>query len=758
MTGEPPNGVTTTIRVLHVDDAPDFADTAARFLEHEDDRITVLTATDAAAGLSALANNEVDCIVSDYEMPGRNGIEFLEAVREDHPDLPFVLYTGKGSEEVASDAISAGVTDYLQKKGGTHQYTVLANRIMNAVESHRSRRELEASRDRLSLFIEESPLGVLEYDGEFNIVRVNPAAEAILGYSESELRGETWEKLVTESSYENVDEVTSALAAKEGGYHSVDENVRGDGERIVCEWHNRIVTDDDGDVVTVFSLFQDVTERRDRIREIRDLTERLELAVEGANLGVWDWDMTTDAVEFNDRWATMLGYAPAEIDPRLEAWEKRVHPDDIDDVEAALDAHIDEETPYYGTEHRMRTADGDWRWIRDIGRVVERDDAGDPVRAVGIHIDIDERKRHERKLERKATELETATTRLEEQYRTLFEEAPVMAVITRTVDGRPTVDDYNEQFIDTLGYDPEAISGAELAEFYTAESTDRLLADDGYTRALDGDFTRQRRELLTADGDVVETLLRAVPHRDESGEVVGTLAMYVDITERERTKRTNERLEEFTHVVSHDLRNPLNVATGRLDLAREECDSDHLDDVARAHNRMIDLIDDLLTLAREGDRIGSTEPVDLGDVVADCWGNVTTDDATVSMDVDRTIRADPARLPQLFENLIRNSVEHGSTSGRSRSDDAAGHGSESVTVTVGELEDGFYVEDDGTGIPEDDRDRAFVAGHSTSERGTGFGLSIVDGIVEAHGWEVRLTEGSEGGARFEITGVETVDG
>ncbi len=741
MTGESPNGATAVIRVLHVDDDPDFSDMAAAFLEREDRRITVETATDAGEGLDRLAAHEVDCIVSDYEMPGRNGIEFLEVVRDRNADLPFILYTGKGSEEVASDAISAGVTDYLQKESGSHQYAVLANRITNAVESLRSWHELEASRDRLSLFIEESPLGVVEYDGEFTIVRVNAAAEEILGYSESELRGETWETLVTESSYEHVDEVTSALAADDGGYHSVDENVRKDGERIVCEWHNRIVTDD-GEVVTVFSLFQDVTERRERMREICDLTERLELAVEGANIGVWDWDMTTDAVEFNERWATMLGYAPAQIEPRLEAWEKRVHPDDLDDVEAALNAHIDGDKPYHETEHRMRTADGDWKWIRDMGRVVERDD-GEAVRAVGIHLDVDEHKRRERKLERKFEELATATNRLKEQYRTLFEEAPVMAVITREVDGRPIVDDHNEQFTDRLGYDTDAVSGVELMEFYTAESAERLLEGGGYVKALDGEFARERRELLTADGDVVKTLLRAVPYRDWSGEVVGTLAMYVDVTERERTKRTNERLEEFTHVVSHDLRNPLNVATGRLDLAREECDSDHLDDVARAHDRMADLIDDLLALAREGDRIGATEPVELDDVVTDCWENVTTGDATVSVAIDRPIRADRTRLFQLFENLIRNSVEHGG---------------EDVTITVGDLEDGFYVEDDGVGIPEDDRDEVFVAGHSTAERGTGFGLSIIDGIVEAHGWEMRVTEGSEGGARFEFTGVETVDG
>lgn len=109
------------------------------------------------------------------------------------------------------------------------------------------------------------------------------------------------------------------------------------------------------------------------------------------------------------------------------------------------------------------------------------------------------------------------------------------------------------------------------------------------------------------------------------------------------------------------------------------------------------------------------------------------------VDTKSVIRADESRLRQVFENLIRNSIEHGGGD---------------VTVRVGELADGFYVEDDGPGIPSGERERIFEAGHSTGEDSTGFGLSIVKEIVEAHGWQISATEGAAGGARFEITGVE----
>jgi len=214
----------------------------------------------------------------------------------------------------------------------------------------------------------------------------------------------------------------------------------------------------------------------------------------------------------------------------------------------------------------------------------------------------------------------------------------------------------------------------------------------------------------------------------------------------ERTKlqlqRKNERLNEFAGVVSHDIRNPLTVAQGRLELAREESDSEHLDAIGQAHERMDALIDDVLTIARQGESVNDVESISLSAVVKQCWRNVDTMDAELIVKTDRWIRADESRLQQLLENLIRNAIEHGGPE---------------VTVRIGELSDksGFYIEDDGPGIPDGERGQVFEAGYTTTEEGTGFGLNIVKEIVEAHGWEIHVTDGHDRGARFEITGVET---
>ncbi|PSQ36338.1 histidine kinase, partial [Halobacteriales archaeon SW_10_66_29] len=146
------------IRLLHVDDEPDFLETTTLLLGRTDAEFDITTATSAAEGLQRLQEEQFDCVVSDYEMPDTDGIEFLEQVRETDPAVPFILFTGRGSEAIASEAISAGVTDYLQKQPGADQYELLANRIKNAVEGYRAEQELEQIRD---FFEEAEQLGNL---------------------------------------------------------------------------------------------------------------------------------------------------------------------------------------------------------------------------------------------------------------------------------------------------------------------------------------------------------------------------------------------------------------------------------------------------------------------------------------------------------------------------------------------------------------------------------------------------------------------
>ncbi|MXR43025.1 PAS domain S-box protein [Halobaculum sp. WSA2] len=233
----------------------------------------------------------------------------------------------------------------------------------------------------------------------------------------------------------------------------------------------------------------------------------------------------------------------------------------------------------------------------------------------------------------------------------------------------------------------------------------------------------------------------AFSERDE--QVAEMLATHVTTAlqriEAESTiRRERDRLEEFASILSHDLRNPLNVAQGRLELIQMTGELDHVDAIDRALDRMERLIEDMLTLAREGDAVGETEPVALRTVATQAWNNVATNDAALEVEATVQIDADHSRFIQVFENLYRNAIEHGG---------------DTVTVRVGAFDGGFYIEDTGPGIPEDEREDIFESGYTTNQDGTGFGLAIVKRIVEAHGWEIDVTAGRDGGARFEISGI-----
>lgn len=136
------------------------------------------------------------------------------------------------------------------------------------------------------------------------------------------------------------------------------------------------------------------------------------LALEGSRDGVWDWNARTGEVYFSPRWKEMLGYADDEISGNLSEWERRVHPDDMPQVRADLEAHLSGRVPYYQNEHRVLCRDGGWKWILDRGRIVSWDEAGRPLRIVGTHTDVSARKEAELEQQRLLAELRDADGRI----------------------------------------------------------------------------------------------------------------------------------------------------------------------------------------------------------------------------------------------------------------------------------------------------------------------------------------------------------
>ena len=203
-------------------------------------------------------------------------------------------------------------------------------------------------------------------------------------------------------------------------------------------------------------------------------------------------------------------------------------------------------------------------------------------------------------------------------------------------------------------------------------------------------------------------------------------------------ERQNDRLESFASMLAHELRNPLNIAQLYLP-GVSDGDESALAEVQAAHDRIEEMIEILLVTARKVESdADAEETVALADVATAAWEDIYTQHASLSVETDLTVRANSVHLRHLLENLFKNSIEHGG---------------EDVTVTVGSLPTGFYVADDGRGIPAENRGDVFDAGYTTG--GIGFGLTFVSRIVEMYDWNCEIVESEDGGARFEFTGVTT---
>jgi PAS domain S-box-containing protein len=335
----------------------------------------------------------------------------------------------------------------------------------------------------------------------------------------------------------------------------------------------------------------------------------------------------------------------------------------------------------------------------------------------------------------------TGRRRAEARHRRLVEESSDLVIVFDT-DG--TIEYISPSTEQVLGYHPDEVVGENVLAFTHPADTAELRSRVETDLAEPGGTTTMEHRVRRADGSwcIVESKARNLT--DDT--VVGGLVVNSrDVTIRKEREREleaqNERLERFTSVVSHDLRNPLGVAQGYLELGRETGDESAFDETADSLDRMGRMIDDLLTLARDGRTIDDPRPIDVGRVAHDAWASVSHDDATLSVEVQGTTEADEQRLRDLFENLFRNAVEHGDSR---------------VHVTVGETANGFFVADDGPGIPPDIHEAVFEFGYTTNKNGTGFGLNIVKRIAEAHGWSVTLGESDSGGAMFEFTYRETI--
>jgi PAS domain S-box-containing protein len=632
---------------------------------------------------------------------------------------------------------------------------------------------------------------------------------------------------------------------------------------------------DDGDIICVAGIARDITEQKEREQRLKNLQERLNVAVKGAEIGTWDWDIDTDEVIFNDAWATMLGYTRDELDFHYDVWEELVHPVDLDGVMPAIEANMADETDFWEGEIRMETKSGDWKWVWTIGRVVERDEEGNPLRAGGIHIDIDDRKQAQLRLKQSErrfdavfndpqhlvsvldtegvvqrineTALNSVPATREQAEGTLFSELPwwthdemvrtdIEKRVAQATSGeyvefesaahvaddkrmalngsfRPVTDDdgdvvsvvasgrditerklrkqelerkqnfleqtqnvadvggwevdlrtdslrWTEEVYRIHGLDSDFEPTVEAAiDLYHPE--DQATIQDAVEMATtEGEPYDMEVRIVRPDGEVRWTRARGEPWY-EDGDIVGVRGTFQDITERRereaQLKTSNERLEQFAYVASHDLQEPLRTISNYTEILAEDYAADldeeaqrFIDVVVTGSERMQSMINGLLDYSRVTTRGGEFEPVDTGEVVADTTADLELmldeHDGTVETGALPTVDADGDQLHQVFQNLVKNALEHS--------------GEDPATIEIRGSEEPnqyrFEVEDDGPGIAKSRQEkifRIFKSGeqYQTQSQAKGLGLAICDNIVRRHGGEIWVESEPDDGATFVFT-------
>jgi len=607
---------------------------------------------------------------------------------------------------------------------------------------------------------------VLVFDEEDRLLWRNRDVRTTTGHSVEALRGRPLERLFRAGDARVVREALEAVRRGDGPV-TVDAAVgTTTGDAVLCAFSlRRLRGTSTGESGRVVGVAQEVAGVDSRKRELRRERDRLDALYAGLPSPVVHYEVRNGEALIqgvNAAFEKVFGVAEADItDQNLDGL---ITPDDRARQAEVLTQRAVEEGSVQAEV--VRETDNGARYFR-LNSVLFS--GGEQPEGYAIYTDVTEQKKREQTL-REEQEALRAMYRITADQKATFEEKVQQLIhlgcehfslpygfLTRIRDGVQHV-------VRASGTHPLLQRGetCPLSKSYCRKTIqdDCLIAvQNAPKEGWEGDPAYEAFELGTyigtqilVGGELYGTLCfagttpRAHPFTERERTFVELMTHWAsyELEQRratERLERQNERLDSFASLVTHDLRNPLNVAKGRLELAKEDDDPHHLRSLGRALDRMDEIIEDVLALTWGGQDLDGEDlgPCDLGQLVEECWRHVDMPEATLQAEDVPVILADEGRLQRLLENLFRNSAEHGGVS---------------VTIWVGGLGDGFFVEDDGPGIPEEKRDEVFEPGYSSEEEGTGLGLNIVQTIAEAHGWELSVTDGREGGARFEVRGVE----
>ena len=649
---------------------------------------------------------------------------------------------------------------------------MLARDIIHFVQDlKQTQEELRESENNLMVTLYSIGDAFIATDADSVITRINPPAEELTGWQSAEAIGKPLQEVFHIVNARTRQKVANPV-----------ESVLANGETVGLANHTLLIARDgterqiadsgapirraDGRAIGVVLVFRDVTEtyaQEQKIRESEKLLKNVTANVPGV---VFELQATSDheyTLRFiNEKVVDIFGLdVPSE--GFIAAFSACIAEDEKDRFLASIRDAVDLVRPWH-YEGCFVKPSGEHMWFSGIAIPYKE---GESIVFDGVLMDITERKHWESALEAS-----------ESRYRDLFNEAPLMYVITENRHGEPFIRDANNLFLGVLGYSREDVLGTPLAEYYTDDSKEDLLERGGYGRSLKGRISEERT-FLTRDGQMVHTLLHALPEIDAHGRVVGTRAMFLDITARKHAEQEKRRLEAalvqsqkmeaigtLAGGIAHDFNNILSAVIGYAELALNDTKADsriheNLQQIHVAGMRAGALVRQILTFSRRTER--ELKPIQIGPLVQEALKLLRSSLPTtieisqhIASDLDN-VMADPTQLHQILMNLCTNAAQ--------AMEEDGGHltiGLLQVELTPQDLplhpdlKSGRYlklsIQDTGKGIPSNIQEQIFLPYFTTKEKGkgTGLGLSVVHGIVQSYGGAVYVYSEPNQGTTFNV--------
>ena len=635
-------------------------------------------------------------------------------------------------------------------------------------ERQRTQALLQSERDQAQRYLDIAEVIILVLDTQGRIQLVNRRGCDVLGYVESELLGKSWFKTCLPAEVrERVQKIFTKGMERGGSMREYAENeiVTRSGERRSVAWHNALLRDGRGEVTGVICSGEDITQRKQAEDDLRSSRERLDLALNGSSLGLWDRNVTTGALVYNEQWAHMLGYSPEEVRPHTTSWRSMIHPDDLSRVVGLLDAHLEGRTPSFEAEYRMRAKSGDWLWVLSRGRVAERDARGKALRVSGTNLDITPRKNIEQEL-----------MKSEKRYRALFSEMLSGFGLHEVIlDGNGEPKDY--RFLD-VNPSYERLTGLKASEIVGRTVREVMPQVEEHWIQTYG------RVAVTGQPARIEEYSRALDKHFEciaySTEPGRFAVIFTDVTDRVRAEEERQRIEKqmqqaqkleslgvLAGGIAHDFNNLLMGILGNASLAKDQIPEGtplrtSVVAVEDAAKRAADLCRQMLAYSGRGQFI--VEPIDLNCTVQDIAHLLEVSISKKALlkfalsDSLPPVMADVTQIRQVLMNLITNASE------------AVGDLSGVIRISTGAIEcaredldkgimndhlgEGLYVylevADTGCGMDRKTRERIFEPFFTTKFTGRGLGLAAALGIVRGHKGMIKVYSEPGRGTTFRI--------